>query len=127
MTGSAIAAKVKAGIARAGKRTGDGAPLTGSIIRTTGADESTYPPTPGSTTPYACTLLLSNYNAKERDGTLITERDAKATIAADAETDPRIGDKLSVGGKTYSIMAVEALQPGGVVLMWKCQIRSGDT
>lgn len=126
MSGATIAAEVAAGIAEAGAETGSGSALTGSILRVSGAVESTYPPTLGTETAYACTLMLSNYRASDRDGTNITARDVKALIAPDAATDPRNGDRLTVGNETYSIVNVEAVKPGGVVLMWKCQVRSED-
>ncbi|MGI3168400.1 hypothetical protein ACRARG_04560 [Pseudooceanicola sp. C21-150M6] len=126
MSGADIAAEVAAAIAEAGAEVGNGAPRTGTITRTTGADETTYPPTPGSTTDYACTLILSEYSARDRDGAQITARDVKAMIAPDAETDPRNGDTLTVAGKVFSIVNVDAMQPGGVVLYWECQCRKGE-
>lgn len=125
--GERKAARVSAGLARAGAAVGSGSALTGAILRTSGADESTYPPTLGSETSYACTVVLSNYAARDRDGTNITARDVRALIAADAETDPRNGDRLQVAGETYSIQNVDAVRPGGTVLMWECQARSEDT
>lgn len=128
MAGSDIQAKVNAGLARAGIRTGNsGAKLSGTINRTSGADESTYPPTPGSTTTYACTVVLTEYSARDRDGTQITSRDVKALIAPDAETDPRNGDTLTVSGRTYTIVHVDTVQPGAVALLYECQVRSADT
>lgn len=123
MSGSEIAAEVAEAIARAGAEVGNGTALTGTIIRTSGADESTYPPTLGSDNEYACTLIMMDYEDRDRDGTQITASDAKAMIAADAETDPRNGDKLRVLGKTFSVVNVVPEQPGGVVLYWMAQIR----
>lgn len=125
MSGAEIAAEVAAAIAEAGAETGAGVALAGIIQRVSGADESTYPPTPGATQDFACTLILSEYSARDRDGTNILASDLKAMISPDAETDPRIGDKLSVSGSVYSIVNVDPLQPGGVVLMWEAQVRSG--
>lgn len=123
MSGAEIAAEVAAGIAEAGTETGAG-PRAGTIIRTSGADETTYPPTAGTDAEYACTLVLTNYSARDRDGTQVTARDVKALIAPDAETDPRNGDRLEVSGRTFHLVNVDAVQPGGVVLMWRCQARS---
>ena len=125
MSGASIAAKVTAGLKAAGAKTGNGAPLAGTIIRTSGADETTYPPPPGAETKYACSVVLSSYSARDRQGTEITARDMKALIAADAETDPRNGDALRVAGQTFNIVNVEAVQPGGEVLRWKAQARKG--
>ncbi|BBU58513.1 hypothetical protein [Mameliella alba] len=126
MSGTEIAAEVAEAIAEAGAETGGGSPLSGTITRTSGADETTYPPTPGAETDYACTVVLTNYSARDRDGTQITARDIKALIAPDAETDPRNGDRLTVAGQTLHLVNVDAVNPGGVVLMWKCQARAAD-
>jgi hypothetical protein len=126
MSGAEIASEVAAAISEAGAEVGDGTPLTGSIIRVTGADESTYPPTPGTPTSYACTLILTDYSARDRDGTNITDRDLKAMISPDAETEPRNGDSLQVQGRTYSIENVTPYQPGGVVLYYIAQVRAGE-
>ncbi|MCT4369107.1 hypothetical protein CLG85_001615 [Yangia mangrovi] len=126
MSGADIAAEVAAAIAEAGAETGGGVPLVGTITRVTGADETTYPPTPGGATDYACTVVLDQYSARDREGTQIAAQDVKAMIAPDAETDPRNGDALTVAGKTFSIVNVDAIQPGGVVLYWECQARKGE-
>ena len=101
-------------------------PLVGVIIRTTGADESAYPPIPGTETEYACTVILTNYSIQDRDGTQITARDIMVLIAPDAETTPQNGDKLRVNGETFHIVNVDTVQPGGVALMWECQAKKGD-
>lgn len=126
MSGADIAAEASAAIREAGAEVGTGVPLTGQIIRRGLADESTSPPTPGGEVSHSLDLILWEYSAHDRDGTNITERDVRAMIAADAETDPRNGDSLIVQGRTYSVMNVKPYQPGGVVLYWICQIRSAN-
>lgn len=126
MSGMEIASEVAAAIAEAGAEVGSGSPLAGAIIRAVGADETVYPPVAGTDQEFACTVLLSNYTARDRDGTQVTARDVRVTISPDAGTDPRNGDRLRVGGVIYSIEEVMAVQPGGVVLMWKCRARRGD-
>ena len=42
---------------------------------------------------------------------------------ADAETDPRTGDRITIGGVTYSVVNVIATQPGGVVLKWDVEAK----
>lgn len=126
MSGADIAAEVAAGIKDAAKETGNGIALAGTILRTTGADETTYPPTKGTETEYACNVVLATYSARDRDGTQITARDVRALISPDAEADPRNGDRLRVGGETFDVVNVDAVKPGGVVLMWKAQLRSAN-
>ncbi len=120
--GTDIAAEVSAAIAEAGAATGDGE-LTGTISRPGVADESSYPVTPAAPTTFACTLILLEYSDRDRDGTNIRIGDLQALIAADAESDPRNGDSLIVSGKTYRMLAVNAVKPGGGVLMWDVQCR----
>jgi hypothetical protein len=134
MSGAEIASEVAAAIAEAGAEVGDGTPLTGVILRL--KDQTTPasypPPTPdddGEEDDYdrfACTLILSEYSARDRDGTNITHRDLKAMIAPDAETIPRNGDSLAVQGRTYSIENVMPYQPGGTVLYYMAQVRAGE-
>jgi len=120
--GSDIAAEVSTAIAEAGAATGDGS-LTGTISRPGAANEAVYPVTPVSATDFNCTLVLTDYNARDRDGTNIRVGDIKALIAPDAPTDPRNGDSLTVAGKTYKMIEVKAVKPGGVVLVWEVQCR----
>ncbi|MEM1371473.1 MAG: hypothetical protein AAGG72_04490 [Pseudomonadota bacterium] len=127
MSGAALAADVSALIAAESADLNDGTPLTGQILRQPTATVTTYPPpAPGDPDSYNCTVIITQYSARDRDGTQITARDVKALIAADAETDPRNGDRLVVGGKTYSIVNVDTIQPGGVPLLYKCQARRGE-
>ncbi|WP_422073894.1 hypothetical protein [Tranquillimonas rosea] len=134
MSGARIAAKARAAIEKAGRKTGTGSPLTGTITRRTAADDSTYPPTPGQDVKYRCTLFLSEYSARDRDGSNITERDLKAMIAVPVvnendETDtiePTNSDTLQVAGRSYSVVSVTPYQPGGVVLYFEAQVRAPE-
>jgi len=126
MSGAEIADEVAAAIAEAGAETGAGVPLAGVIVRVSGADEGVYPPTPGVETEYDCTLILSKYSARDRDGTNITDRDLRAMIGPDAETEPENGDKLRVGGLTYSVINITPYKPGGVVLYYIAQVKAGE-
>jgi len=124
MSGARIAAKVASGIEKAGAKTGAG-PLAGTIIRPGAADEGTYPPTPGSDAEFGCTVVFDTYSARDRDGTQITARDVKVLIAPNAATDPRNGDRLRIGAETYHLVNVDAVKPGGTILMWVAQARMG--
>ena len=100
--------------------------IPAEIVRVSGADESAYPPSLGDETTFAATVMWSAYSARDRDGTQITARDVQALVAPDAETEPRNGDRLRVDGRTFDVVNVQAVQPGGVVLLWKCQARAAD-
>jgi hypothetical protein len=134
MTGTGIAAEVAAGIAQASAElSADGAtPLTATITRPGAIDNTTVPPTKGPDTTYTATAIVSQYSARDRDGTQITARDVKVMLAvplADGsgnQTEPRNGDTLAISdGRTYHVENVMPLQPGGVVLYWECQARMG--
>lgn len=126
MSGAEIASEVAAAIAEAGADVGGGAPLTGAIVRVSGADEGVYPPTPGVETEYDCTLLLMQYSVRDRDGTNITDRDLKAMISPEIAIEPENGDKLRVGGLTYSVESVAPYKPGGTILYYEAQVRAGE-
>ena len=134
MSGAEIAAQVAAAMGEAGAETGNGEPLIAYMIRSTGAVETVYPPVPGEDVSYSTTALVSNYSARDRDGTQITARDVKLMLAvplADSEgneTEPKNGDTIALSdARVLHVVDVKSLQPGGVVLYWVCQARSGDT
>lgn len=132
MSGSQIAAEVAAALGEASAEVGTGAPLVATITRITGADETTYPPVPGTPTDYTTTAVVSSYSARDRAGTNITERDVKVLLAvpltdeAGNTTEPDNGDTLTLSdGRVLHIENVDPLQPGGVALMWTCRARAG--
>lgn len=117
-----ISQRITEGLKRAAARTG-GAPLTGTINRTTGADTSTYPAIGGATTQYPATMLIVGYSAEDRDGTQVTAQDTKILVSADADVAPENGDTVTVAGQTYSVESVDTIRPGGVALMHTVQAR----
>lgn len=133
MSGTDIAAEVAAALSEAGAETGTGAPLTGTIMRVTDPDETTYPPTPGSEKTYSFTAGLEGFAFADRDGIQITARDVKVMVSRPVraedgeEIEPENGDSLTVAGKTYSIVNVDAEAFGGYAIMWTCQCRSADS
>lgn len=134
MSGAEIAAEVAAALAEAGAElSNDGQPLKATVQRTSGADESTYPPTLGSVTDYTTTAIVSQYSARDRDGTEITTRDVKVMLAvpltdgAGSTTEPQNGDTLELSdGRTLHLVNVMPLRPAGVSLMWTCQARAAE-
>jgi hypothetical protein len=123
--------QIRDGLRRGAVRTA-GSVLRATITRTTGADESTYPPTPGTEREYTAEVLFSNYSASDRSGTEITARDTRLLVSApmttpDGETaEPSNGDTITVGGRKYHAVSVDSIQPGGLALMWEIQARSAD-
>lgn len=106
-----------------------GQPLTASITRTTGADESTYPPTPGTPKTYTFSAGLAGYTDRDRAGTNILASDVKVLVTRplvasdDSETTPLNGDKMTVSGVEYSVVSVRAVMFGGYPVLWVCQCR----
>lgn len=74
--------------------------------------------------------LEEAYRASQIDGTLIQAGDKKFILSAlrsDLSTplspEPQTGDKLTVGGRDWLIMAVEPLAPAGLSIMFTLQLR----
>lgn len=122
--GEAIAAKVRAGLARAGQATGAGE-VTATLTRDGAVDDTTFPPTRGETATTTTTAILTDFSARERDGSIIGISDRKATLAVPLDGFvPKAGDKLIIGGETLRIVSVKTIAPGIVPLMYVAQIRA---
>jgi hypothetical protein len=75
-------------------------------------------------TDTACVILFDEYADKERDGTLIKERDRRVYIkAASLAVTPDTGDQLVVSGVTYSLYNVKQIAPGGVAILYEATAR----
>lgn len=80
--------------------------------------------TADSTASYAVKVHLANYRDRNRDGTTILARDRRATIAARGlAIAPKIDDRLTVSGVTYTVVDVHQVIYGGAVLAYVCQVR----
>lgn len=87
---------------------------TATLARSSGADESTYPPTPGTTETWTVQLIETGLEVEKRMGTMV------AAMLPHDEVTPQIGDRLTTGGETYSITAVHPIRttPGGAPAHW---------
>lgn len=56
-------------------------------------------------------------------GTMILSGDKKALIEVVAGGTPVPSDTLTIMGKVWTVIAVDALAPAGVDLMYTCQVR----
>lgn len=133
MSVSSLQARIRDGVRSAGRRlSANGLPLSGQVTRVTGANETTYPPTPGSEKDYHFSGLVFRYSLDDMRGTDITARDVRVMVtvplrAADGSTtEPSNGDTLTIAGQRYHIVDVMREGPGGAPLFWYCQCRSGD-
>jgi len=101
----------------------------GQAMTLTRVSGGTYDPVAGSvTTPVTTTYTVYGIETAFRDGltmsagTLIQSGDRQAVVAADQAT-PVPGDSLTIGGVVWHVIAVNAVNPAGAALLFKCQVR----
>lgn len=96
-----------------------------TLARMTGADETTYPPTPGVETSWTVQIIETGAETETRNGTLVETGDLVAAMLPHAEVSPKIGDKLTAGGITFMVLRVEPLRtdPDGDVIHWRIEAR----
>lgn len=63
-----------------------------------------------------------DYNARDIDGTLIKRGDKRVIMEA-SDTVPTSTDTLTIGGVVHSIIEAVPVNPGGVVVIYKVQVR----
>lgn len=96
----------------------------GVITRTSGADESVYPPIPGIATDYPATMAVVDYRIEDRDGTNIAVGDLRALVSVEGlDIAPDNGDRLTVAGEAYSVVRVSPLAPDGSARFHDLQLR----
>lgn len=86
-----------------------------SIDPVTGADTSPAPQTLASTgllLPYSDTLI---------DDTRITARDRQLLL--DDSIEPRVTDRVEIGGERWSVMEVVTLKPTDVEIYYRVRVR----
>ncbi len=88
----------------------------------------TYDPASGQNSPtwsqYSLAGLVRDYRQEQVDGSLVQSGDREIVLAAAADIPaPAPGDRLELGGHTYTIVQVKTLEPGGLPLLHQCQIR----
>lgn len=97
----------------------------GTIVRRGAATGDEWNPTFAADAPHACRVVETDYTAREIDGTLIQASDKKLLVAVSGLTiTPTPDDRITVGGKTYEIVTVKTLQPGGTVILYEIQGRA---
>jgi len=70
------------------------------------------------------TGLVRDYRQDQVDGSLVLSGDRELILAGETETEPpRPGDRLVLAGETYTVVQVNTLEPGGLALLHRCQIR----
>ena len=134
--GSKIAARVAAGIAKVGTRTGTGTlicalekPASGGGEPTTPWDVETDPL--GAATMYDLVVVDGHFRVRDASGTLIGQTVRTLTISATGAA-PAKNDRIAVGVAKadvdadtiwHEIAEVRPLQPGGVVLLYEADLK----
>jgi len=100
-----------------------GQPVT-LVRQTSGPYDPTTGTSPVTTTTYAGYAAVFAYPAAEVDGTMIQRGDKRAYLTLTGAT-PLPSDAFTIAGVTHAIVNVEALDPGGLVVMYTLQVRVG--
>ena len=87
-----------------------------------------YDPSTGTAaqtvTSYPGRAIMGNYSNRDIDGTLIMRGDRLATLACDTlGVVPSKDDVLTVDGVDWTVQSVEPVDPGGVALIYRLQVR----
>lgn len=118
-----IAAEVDAALKSVGSTdAGFSATLTKTTL-TPGADP--WDPSTGTTTTVntAVTVVVTEYEKNQIDGTLIQASDRKVLMTAMAGVEPVPADTLTISGKVYSVINAMPLAPAGIAVMYEVQAR----
>ena len=120
MTAASIIADVKAALREAGAATGNG-PLVASLQPTlTG---STPWATPGTlSAAVEVVAIVDMFNRHEIDGARILSGDKKVMLEP-GEVVPKVGDLLSIEGRSHRLEQVWPLSPAGEDLLYVVQAR----
>ncbi len=94
-------------------------PLTrgGTTIRDQYGKEVTTPAVTG-----AVTGVITEYSSREIDGSLIATGDKK--LAATAETEVRIDDRIEIDGKAWRVVQPNPVKPADVLISYNIQLRA---
>lgn len=78
-----------------------------------------------SSTSAIISMLVTNFNFREIDGTLIKSGDRLGLIANGATLSrvPKTGDQVNDGGETFTVVSILNIQPGEEPLLYKLQLR----
>jgi len=95
------------------------------VFKTQGAYDPTTDAAPvNSSSSQSVKMLLTNYNKRDVDGTLIKSGDKLGLLAPSGLTRaPKTDDKVTDGGESFTVKNVETIQPGDTVLLYKLQLR----
>lgn len=80
-----------------------------------------------TTATQSVSMVITDYNKNEIDGTMIKTGDRLGLLApqTDLTRAPKTGDSVTDGGETLSIVNVLEIKPGDTTLLYKLQLRKG--
>lgn len=88
-------------------------------------DPATGAETGATTADYATVGVLTNDKAQFVDGTLVRSGDKVILMAASVAVRPLTGHDVVVGSVVWRVIAVDAVEPSGVPVLYKVQVRRG--
>lgn len=87
-----------------------------------------YDPATGTvsntTTTETATGVDIEYTSREIDGTIILRGDKKLIFSKTGIGTPKVDDTVTIGTVVYTLKNVQALSPGGTVVIYTCQARA---
>lgn len=122
MNGVDIQNKVKAGLAKAGIKTGDGSSAICVNKKSYTAGTPITPPVETVTPILLVDAIVKSYNTYLIDNDLIRGGDKQLVCNGDIEI--LQNDEISVNGKIHSVIAVDVKKPSNVALAYIAQIRA---
>jgi len=96
------------------------------IVRRAQTDSTTpWNPEELSHTDYPGYGVVTEFNRREVDGTLVQTGDKKVLLSAeDLQIAPETSDLVVVDGVEYKIVTINPLSPAGTVVLYELQIRA---
>lgn len=98
-----------------------------TLVKTTASTTKPYDPSSGieTKTSTAITVAVLDYFNSEIDGTLIRRDDKKIYMSALGLTVvPEVKDNIVVGGVVHSVVNINHINPGGVIVAYVLQARA---
>lgn len=120
--GSDIAAEVAQGIREAGAETGQGVPLTATLVRSGAGGGNPWDPDPGAIERHTITVVDSYRTVRNIDGTIARREHVLKMAVEPGGPVPQMNDQVELNGLTYEIADITPTAPGGVVLLWELRL-----
>lgn len=123
--------RVEGLLARAGKVFGEGE-LRGKLTRVVGFEGPANAPTGERTDSYEFIGIWSEFDIEERAAGLVEDGDHKLLIGtasprwesgSNRSTEPRVGDRVAIGGVSYTVKKIGTVKPGGTALLYPVTVR----